>query len=259
MAKDEKQVSIVIAASGEVKDVAVSPGATVEDIKSETGLKGYQISRKGGEPLSSNADIFTEVANGEKLYATPEDVSVGSGGSAPIFKIIATLKEFWKSIIAKLRVYLEQFKKRHLLLVKRVRLIRTRYIGKTITRKRISLKRKYNFQPVRVVGKNKEYTYWQENGWRKVGNRYNGFFRTKYGTWRGIIIENYHNDHSFYIFTPPDILRKSDHWECFTHKGNGLYSIHFSRKPKDISSGILTVEQLITESFEGGRKDDSDV
>jgi hypothetical protein len=259
MAKDEKQISIVIAASGEVKDVAVSPGATVEDIKSETGLKGYQISRKGGEPLSSNADIFVEVADGEKLYATPEDVSVGSGGSAPIFRFITALKEFWESLIAKVKTYLEQFKKRHLLFVKRVRLIRTRYIAKSLDHKRISLKRKYKYHAARVVGKDKEYAYWQENGWRKTGNKYRGFFRTKYGAWNGVIIENYHNDHSFYIFTPPDILKKSDHWECFTHKGNGLYSIHFSRKPKDISSGILTVEQLITESFEGGRKDNSDV
>ena len=41
----------------------------------------------------------------------------------------------------------------------------------------------------------------------------------------------------------------SDHWACFRHKGMGKYIIHFSKKPKDISSGIITVEQLLSECF----------
>ena len=253
----EKQVSIVVAASGEVKDVALSPGATVKDVLNEAGLRGYQLSRKGGEPLSPDTDLHAEATDSETLYATPEDVSVGDGGSAPLSKFINALRRIIDSVIAKCKLYLGRFRKRRLFFVKRARLIRTRHIGQLNTRIRISSKRKYT--PVRIVRKDKEYTYWQENGWRKIGNEYRGFFQTKHGKWRGVIIENYFNNHSFYIITPPAILRDSSHWECFTHKGNGLYSIHFSHKPKDISSGILTVEQLITESFEKSRKEKPDV
>ena len=253
----EKQVSIVVAASGEVKDIALAPGATVKEVLNEAGLRGYQLSRKGGEPLSPDTDLFVEATDSEKLYATPEDVSVGDGGSAPLSKFINALKKIIDSAIAKCKLCLERFKKRRLFLVKRARLIRTRYIRQSNARNRISTKRKYT--PVRVIGKDKEYTYWQENGWRKIGNEYKGFFQTKYGKWRGVIIENYFKNHSFYIVTPPTILREGSHWSCFTHKGNGLYSIHFSHKPKDISSGILTVEQLIAESFENARKEGSDV
>lgn len=255
----EKQVSIVVAASGEVKDIALSQGATVKEVLNEAGLRGYQLSRKGGEPLSPDTDLYSEATDSEKLYATPEDVSVGDGGSAPLFKIVTALRRMKDSIISKYKLYLERFKKQRFFFIKRARLIRTRYIRQLNTASRIRLERKYKRNFARIVRKDKEYTYWQENGWRKIGNEYRGFFQTKFGKWRGVIAENYRNDHSFYIVTPPAILRESSHWECFTHKGNGLYSIHFSHKPKDISSGILRVEQLITESFEQGRKGVSDV
>ena len=78
----EKQISIVVAASGEIKDIAISTGATVREVLNEAGLQGYQLSRKGGEPLDPDTDLFAETSDSEKLYATPEDVSVGYGGSA---------------------------------------------------------------------------------------------------------------------------------------------------------------------------------
>ena len=94
-----------------------------------------------------------------------------------------------------------------------------------------------------------EHPYWQESGWRKVGDEYRGKFVTDEGAWRGNIKEHFFGSCSFFIMDPPDALRRSGHWPCFTNKGKGKYLIHFSRKPKDISSGIMTVEQLISESF----------
>ncbi len=85
--KMEKQVSIVVAASGEIKDIALSPGATVREVLNEAGLHGYQLSRKGGELLEPDTDLFEEATDSEKLYATPQDVSVGEGGSASPLKL----------------------------------------------------------------------------------------------------------------------------------------------------------------------------
>ena len=84
----EKQVGIVVAASGEIKDVALSPGATVREVLNEAGLQGYQLSRKGGEPLDPNTDLFEEATDAEKFFATPQDVSVGDGGSASSFSVL---------------------------------------------------------------------------------------------------------------------------------------------------------------------------
>ena len=78
----EKQVSIVVAASGEIKDIALSPGATVMEVLNEAGLQGYKLSRKGGELLAPDTDLYSEAMDTEKMYATPEDVSVGISGIA---------------------------------------------------------------------------------------------------------------------------------------------------------------------------------
>lgn len=78
----EKQISIVVAASGEIKDIALTEGATIRDVLNEVQLQGYQLSKKGGEVLDPNADLYAEAADREKLYATPEDVSVGVGVGA---------------------------------------------------------------------------------------------------------------------------------------------------------------------------------
>ena len=104
-----------------------------------------------------------------------------------------------------------------------------------------------------IIGADKEQPYWKESGWKELADAYTGQFITDYGRWRGLIHKTYFGNHAFYIFDPPEALRKSDHWTCFGNKGKGKYSIHFSRKPRDLSSGIITIEQLISESFKEER------
>ncbi len=79
----EKQISIVVAASGEIKDIGISEGATVGEVMKEANLVGYQLTRKGGELLTPETNIFSMAMDSEKFYATPEDVSVGGGDSVP--------------------------------------------------------------------------------------------------------------------------------------------------------------------------------
>ncbi|MEE9615046.1 MAG: hypothetical protein V3W31_08910 [Thermodesulfobacteriota bacterium] len=100
-----------------------------------------------------------------------------------------------------------------------------------------------------IIGSDKECPYWKESGWKESVDAYRGHFITDYGRWRGVIHKSFFGNYAFYIFDPPEALRNSDHWPCFTNKGKGKYSIHFSKKPDDISSGIMIVEQLISESF----------
>ena len=105
----------------------------------------------------------------------------------------------------------------------------------------------------RIKGAGREHPYWQEHGWSKSGKGYSGYFATDYGRWIGTIKESYIGN-NYFIIDPPDTLLNGSHSACFTHKGKGRYFIHFSRKPKDISSGIITIENLISESFRAERE-----
>jgi hypothetical protein len=254
----EKQITIAVAGSDETKDIAISPGATVSEVLEEAGLQGYQLLRKGGEPLDPSTDLFEDATDYEKLYATPQDVSVGDGGSASSSRF----RNFIKGIIENVftdksyRHSHDWHKSLGIFRKKRVRIIAIRFNRIPVqpyrvrTKRKIKCKRKGSIVMDTKVG----CPYWQENGWRRNGRRYTGHYRTEYVKCRGLVEENFYDDYSFYIFNPPEALRKSSHWECFTHKGKGKYAIHFSNKPRDVSSGIITVEQLIVKSFKGNGK-----
>lgn len=136
--------------------------------------------------------------------------------------------------------------------MKRVRIIGSRpySLSGQLCRARLEGKRRYKERNVEIIGTDRDYPYWKESGWRKIGKVFQGYYETDYGKWYGVVEETYQGSYSFFIFKPPYVLKNGAHRDCFSGKGNGRYSIHFSQKPEDISSGILTVEQLITESFE---------
>lgn len=140
--------------------------------------------------------------------------------------------------------------------MKRVRIIGSRpySLSGQLCRARLEGKREYREKNVEIIGMDKEYPYWKESGWRKIGKVFKGYYETDYGKWYGMVEETYGGNYSFFILKPPYVLKNGAHGDCFSYKGNGKYSIHFSQKPEDISSGILTVEQLITELFEKDRK-----
>ncbi len=241
----EKQISIATAASDEVKDVTISPGVTTREVLDEVGLQGYQLSRKGGEPLGPDTDLFKNTSDGEKLFATPEDVSVGEGGSAsPRFPIVpGMLSDF---IIDRYIRNRDSYKEEYLFGKKRVRVIRVRPFKYSAKSDRVRIEKigKYKMKKINSIAK-KTYPYWKENGWIKMGKTYRGYYKTDYGSCRGLVKENYKGSYSFYIFNPPKALRGNEHWQCFSHKGNGKYAIHFSHKPKDVNSGIIALEQLL--------------
>jgi len=92
--------------------------------------------------------------------------------------------------------------------------------------------------------------YWQERRWTLNGNRYTGTYQTRYGAFAGDIAQHGANDIEFFLYMPSDEIRRHSHWVCFQHRGNDWYLVHMGRCPKDVSSGILTIERLITEAFE---------
>jgi hypothetical protein len=95
-----------------------------------------------------------------------------------------------------------------------------------------------------------ERPYWQERGWVREGNHYSGSYQIRYGSFIGFVEVSASNVFEFYLLNPPQELQRHSHWTCFQHRGDNWYHVHMGRKPKDLSSGILTIERLITEAFE---------
>ena len=96
----------------------------------------------------------------------------------------------------------------------------------------------------------REIPYWQERGWTRDGHRYTGSYQTAHAAFQGWIEEERFGRINFHLYNPSAQIRSGSHWACFAPRGNDWYLVHMARRPKDVSSGILTIERLITEAYE---------
>jgi hypothetical protein len=92
--------------------------------------------------------------------------------------------------------------------------------------------------------------YWQERGWTRTGDTYGGSYQTPYGAFQGWIEQQSSGQLSFFLHGPSQQIRRHSHWTCFQDRGDGWYLVHMGRAPRDVSSGIMTIERLITEAHE---------
>jgi hypothetical protein len=97
----------------------------------------------------------------------------------------------------------------------------------------------------------RERAYWQERGWIRQGDTYVGSYQTPFGAFRGTIDDNGYGQARFYLLDVPRVLRGSPHWRCFQPRGDRGFHVHMGIRPADMSSGILAIERLLTEAFEG--------
>jgi len=133
----------------------------------------------------------------------------------------------------------------------RIRILGTRAVPPTLRGRDSSPTRMFQ-NPKRV--RRQEIPYWRERGWIQQGNIYHGTYQTNQGSFRGTIEDRGWSDLRFYIFDPPDAVRHSPHWACFAPRGEKGYQVHMGTRPADASSGILTIERLLTESFANNRR-----
>ena len=92
--------------------------------------------------------------------------------------------------------------------------------------------------------------YWQQRGWVHVFfGRYSGWYRTAFGSWRGKARKDALGEVELFIHQPPDALAGHENWHCFFPRGDGWYFIHIQDgELNDLSSGIIRVEQILTEA-----------
>jgi hypothetical protein len=100
-----------------------------------------------------------------------------------------------------------------------------------------------------VTVQRRQIAYWQERGWTRQHNIYTGNYQTVYAAFHGHISEHPGGHIDFLLYNPSEEIRRHSHWACFQDRGNDWYLVHMFKQPKDVSSGILTIERLITEAY----------
>ncbi len=92
--------------------------------------------------------------------------------------------------------------------------------------------------------------YWQERGWTREGDHYTGSYRTVHGSFFGFADEPSRGYFRFYMYQPPGAMQRHSHWTCFQNRGDGWYEVHMARQPRDVSSGIMSIERILHEALE---------
>lgn len=66
-----KKLSVVIAGSGQIRDVEIQPGTTAGDVLNQLGLSDYLLSKGPDDPFFANREsIYDKVNDGAKIFAS---------------------------------------------------------------------------------------------------------------------------------------------------------------------------------------------
>ena len=73
-----KRLSVVVAGTGQIRDVEIRPGTTARDVLTELSLPDYLLSKGPNDPFFAAAEsVFDKVNDGEKIFASTK-AEVGS-------------------------------------------------------------------------------------------------------------------------------------------------------------------------------------
>jgi hypothetical protein len=66
-----KRLSVVVAGTGQIRDVEIQPGTTAGDILNQLSLKDYLLSKGPNDPFFAAAEsVYDKVNDGEKIFAS---------------------------------------------------------------------------------------------------------------------------------------------------------------------------------------------
>src|ERR1035437_5603541 len=66
-----KKLSVVVAGTGQIRDVETQPGTTAGDILTQLSLADYLLSKGPNDPFSAAAEpVYDKVKDGEKIFAS---------------------------------------------------------------------------------------------------------------------------------------------------------------------------------------------
>jgi hypothetical protein len=66
-----KKLSVVVAGTGQIRDLEIKPGTTAGDILAQLNLRDYLLSKGPNDPFFANGEsVYDKVADGEKIFAS---------------------------------------------------------------------------------------------------------------------------------------------------------------------------------------------
>src|ERR1700704_5832101 len=66
-----KKLSVVVAGTGQIRDVEIQPGTTAGDVLHDLNLPDYLLSKGPNEPFFAAAEsVYDKVKDGEKVFAS---------------------------------------------------------------------------------------------------------------------------------------------------------------------------------------------
>ena len=66
-----KKLSVVVAGTGQIRDIEIETGTTAGDILDQLGLKDYLLSKGPNDPFFANTvSVYDKVNDGEKIFAS---------------------------------------------------------------------------------------------------------------------------------------------------------------------------------------------
>jgi hypothetical protein len=208
-----KDILVRSAGSGALTERKIAPGTTAGELLQDINLPNGLLSNgENGEIFANAESLYDKVKNGQTLYAS-SPASVGAS--------------FFETVV---NIALKR-------LDPRFAQVETSNGGGALRRP--------------PVVPRQQTPYWQMRGWKRQGNSFTGKFVTPYGAYIGSISQMNPAEIEFYIQHPPDCVFTSSHAACFQSRGGSWFFVHMSRCPKDVSSGILVIEQLIASCFKG--------
>jgi hypothetical protein len=76
---DMKKLSVVVAGTGQIRDVEIQPGTTAGDVLHQLNLPDYLLSKGPNEPFFAAAEsVYDKVQDGEKVFgSTKAEVGIG--------------------------------------------------------------------------------------------------------------------------------------------------------------------------------------
>jgi len=220
-----KHVTAVIAESGAYHDLQIAPGTTTRDICAQLGLGDhYLISKRGAEPFGDDENIYGAITDGEKLFlSTPVEV----GSISDLFRFSSE----------------DEIQTPPKWLSPRPTIVASpRAISPAESAPRFPSMGK----PILVSRDTR--SYWEQRGWTRSGFKYEGYYRTPFGSWKGKAEVSFSGRVELFIHKPPEALENHSHWACFRGQWGGWYFIHTNEPIADLSSGILAVEKILLEA-----------
>ena len=66
-----KRLSVVVAGTGQIRDLEIQPGTTAGDVLNQLNLEDYLLSKGPNDPFFANGEsVYDKVDDGEKIFAS---------------------------------------------------------------------------------------------------------------------------------------------------------------------------------------------